>query len=351
MRDSNLARQSGYARRMDTRVDRFTTADGRRIYRLPVTLFVGFLGNAYLICGGESPILVDCGSGMEPSNEDLENGFQQIRERFDEPLTLADIGRIVITHGHIDHFGGLGFLRRHTDAPVAVHALDRRVLSGWEERVIVASKKVANFLAGAGIRDQLQDAYMQMYLSTKGLVRSTPVDETFTEGEILGGELETIHVPGHCPGQVCVRVDDILLTGDHVLEKISPHISPEAITLSTGIGHYLSSLRRVERLTDIRLGLGGHQGEMHDVTGRAEEIRRLTEERLEGVADFCSEPRSIADVSREIFGTQHSYHVLLALLESGALVEHLYQYGELVAANAGEIEAGHNPVILYRRAR
>ena len=334
---------------MSHQVDRFTTADGRQIYRLPVAVFPGFIGNAYLICGGATPILVDCGSGQKWSNRDLERGFEQIRERFGEPLALSDVGRIVITHGHIDHFGGLGLVRRHTEAPVAVHMLDRRVLASWEERVVVASRKVGGFLEGTGIRDDLRAAYLRMYLSMKGLVRSQPVDLAFTEGELADGELEAIHVPGHCPGQVCLRVDDVLLTADHILEKISPHISPEAITLSTGIGHYLDSLGRIEHLDGIRFGLGGHHGAIADVPGRAAEIRRLVEERLESVVELCSEPRTLADVSRHVFGTQHSYHVLLALLESGALVEHLYHRGELVAANVDEIEAGEHPVIRYRR--
>ena len=65
---------------------------------------------------------------------------------------------------------------------------------------------------------------------------------------------------------------------------------------------------------------------------------------------FCAEPRPIVEVSREIFGRVRSYHVLLAILEAGAMVEHLYQRGELVAANVEEIESSGEPVIRYRRA-
>ena len=81
----------------------------------------------------------------------------------------------------------------------------------------------------------------------------------------------------------------------------------------------------MKRRDGIRLGLGGHQGRIDDVGGRAREIRRLIAERLERVVGFCAEPRPIVEVSREIFGPVKSYHVLLAILEAGAMVEHLYR--------------------------
>ena len=58
----------------------------------------------------------------------------------------SDIERIIITHGHIDHFGGLAFVKTQAEAEVGIHELDRRVLTNYEERVIVATKALGIYL-------------------------------------------------------------------------------------------------------------------------------------------------------------------------------------------------------------
>ncbi|RMH15628.1 MAG: MBL fold metallo-hydrolase [Acidobacteria bacterium] len=330
-------------------VARHRTAGGRTIYRLPLEVFPGLYGNAYLIDGGERPILVDCGSGQASSNRDLERGRELVAERFGRRIAWRDLGAIVITHGHIDHFGGLHHLRRESTAPIAVHVLDRRVLSCWEERLVVASKQVEIFLAGSGLSDERRAQYMAMYLSMKGLFRSLPAEVGFEEGPISDGDLEAIHVPGHCPGQVCLRLDDVLFTADHVLPKISPNVAPESITPWTGLGHYLLSLKQVAELPGIALGLGGHGGPIADVAGRAGEIRRHHDKRLAQIHQFCAEPRTIVELSRAVYGRVKSYHVLLALLETGAHVEHLYQRGGLCVVNLDEVESERDPVMRYQR--
>jgi glyoxylase-like metal-dependent hydrolase (beta-lactamase superfamily II) len=121
----------------------FSTAGGRTIYSFPVTAFTGLIANIYLIDNGDELILVDTGSGMEQSNLELLAGFEALREQFGLPVTLGDVDRILITHGHVDHFGGLPFVREHSQAPIGVHVLDRRVLSHYEERVVVAARRLA----------------------------------------------------------------------------------------------------------------------------------------------------------------------------------------------------------------
>jgi hypothetical protein len=66
--------------------------------------------------------------------------------------------------------------------------------------------------------------------------------------------------------------------------------------------------------------------------------------------DLLGEPRTIRDISKKLFGKVSNYNVLLALEETGAHVEYLYQRGLLSIANLSEYESriGSVPIIYQR---
>ena len=344
---------------MSTQVEtplRFRTSDGRTIYALCIEVFPDFWGNVYLIDDGSHRILVDCGSGRDESNQNLEAALRSLDDAFGYRVTLADVDCLLITHGHMDHFGGVRYVRQHTDAPIGVHVLDRRILSHYEERVIVASKQLAVYLKRCGLSEGKQQQLMAMYTYPKGRYKSMPVDFLLEEGAPLtpalnGGstdlEIGVTHVPGHCPGQVCLRLGDHMLTADHVLGRITPHQAPESITLHMGLGHYLESLDKIAEHQGIVKCLGGHEPPFDDLQKRVGEIKDAHDERLNEILDFCREPRTVADVSRSLFDTLSGYTVLLGLEEAGAHVEYLHQRGALVAANIEELEKEEDPVVRY----
>ena len=161
--------------------------------------------------------------------------------------------------------------------------------------------------------------------------------------------MQVYHVPGHCPGQICLQVDDVLLTADHVLSRTTPHQAPESITNNMGLGHYLDSLAKIEKLDEFNLALGGHEEPMPELRSRIQFIRQAHDERLDQLLEICAHPLSTAGISQALFGQVSSYHVLLALEETGAHVEYLYQRGELQAVNLDEIENSPDPVFVYQR--
>jgi glyoxylase-like metal-dependent hydrolase (beta-lactamase superfamily II) len=165
------------------------------------------------------------------------------------------------------------------------------------------------------------------------------------------GSFEMLHVPGHCAGHVVIRLHNILFSGDHVLGRISPHQSPERLTLYTGLGHYLDSLNLLEKWAGgSPLTLAGHDDPIPNLPMRLVEIRRGHAARLQLILEFLAEPHTIADVSEQLFGSVNGYNTLLAIEEAGAHVEYLHQRGLLRIVNVDELEANDGPVVTrYRR--
>jgi len=339
----------------EMKVQRFENEAGAQIFQLPLLVFPGLWGYAYLILvdyeGIPYRVLIDTGSGFGESNRHLESGLLAVGELTGHPLGLDDLTHILITHGHIDHFGGLTHVRPRTQASLGVHELDLRNLTNHEERLTVVARRLAIFLTEAGVPDKHQGQLLDLYKLTKILYQSVKVDFTYEALGMRLGPFEMLHVPGHCAGHVVIRLQDVLFCGDHVLSQITPHQSPEHLTLYTGLGHYLNSLDVLRGWAGgLRLTLGGHNTPILDLPSRLDEICALHAQRLQQVLSQLDQPHTIAEVSHNLFGEVHGYNVLLALEEAGAHVEYLYQRGLLAIDNLDQVEQSKEPLpILYSR--
>jgi glyoxylase-like metal-dependent hydrolase (beta-lactamase superfamily II) len=331
-------------------VRRFDSNTGARIYRITCLAFPGFAANLYLLLEAGPVTLIDTGSGFWDANKQLIEGVELVRSQFGEPVSLADIKRIVITHGHIDHIGGLPFLHEQLpEAEIAVHELDVRILTAYEERVAVAKKAFRRFLEQSGIEPEVLPAFMHLYGYSKTNVHRLPVARALKDNDVLDG-LRFIHTPGHCPGQVCIALGDVLFSADHVLPEISPHQAPESIMPYTGLGHYLDSLEKIGRTGGFDVALGGHGEPIRDVYKRVTELREGHERKLEKVLDTirqAPEPLTANEISQKLYTHVEGFHVLLALEEIAAHVEYLYQHGKLKIANLDEFQREENPPIRY----
>lgn len=328
---------------------RYESSNGLVIYKLPVMAFPGHVTNCYLALA-DKLTLIDTGSGIPESNKSMLTAFENVRTKFGEKCDLPDVKRVILTHGHIDHFGGLNFVSEKSGAEVGIHLLDMSTIRDFQERLIVSSRNLQVYLSHAGLDEATVKDYVERNKWSKHMFKAQPVDFTFDEEDVVGGTFEIFHAPGHCPGQVVMRCGDVLFTADHVLARTTPNQSPESIIHYNGLGHYFGALKKVRKFEGIRLALGGHEEEMHDLQGRIDGIVAFHETRLARTLEICSEPKSIKQIAAELFPKARDYHIILALFEAGAHVEYLHERGKLVVENIEEVERESNPVLRYQRA-
>ena len=333
-------------------VKQFVSSTGLRIYRIPCRVFENLTARVYLLVGAGPLTLVDTGSGQGESTRQILAGLEAVRDEFGEPIRPADIERILITHGHVDHVGGLWELLDATGAEVGIHRLDSRVLTAAEERAVVGRRRMLSFLQRAGVDPADRGELVGTVRYSRRPRRKVPIDVTLCDGRELDG-LRLIHTPGHSPGHVCMAAGDVLLSADHILARTIPQIWPESMIPHTGLDHYLDSLEKIRRTDGLELALAGHEPVIRDVykridTIRASHLRRL--DRLTDILGKAERPLCVSEISRRMYSPGNGLFVVLALTDVAARVEYLHQRGQVTVANLDEVEAEENPVFRYHAA-
>ncbi len=330
-------------------LQRYETSSGAQIFRLPLEVFSAYYAFAHLIVTDSACILIDVGSGFGASHGDLLAGFEQVRREFSLPVAIDELDRIVITHGHVDHFGGLTQAKAASpNAKVSVHELDRAVLINYDERVLVTSKGMTDFLQRSGVPADRRKRLMDMYMLGKRAFKSVQVDQTLRDGDVVDGVLRVYHVPGHTPGLMMLQIDDVLLTADHILPHTSVALAPESLMPYTGVGHYLESLKKAIDVQNVRIALGGHEEAMESFHEVAQRTYQLSLEKIDRLLDHCREPHTIYELTCRIYGDMDGYGELLKLTQTGARIEYLNQRGLVMIENLDALELEESPVLRYQ---
>ncbi len=330
-------------------IQKFVSNTGVRIYRIPCQVFEGLSARVYLLLGIETPTLVDTGSGLGESTRQILAGLETVSRQFSEHFRVEDIGRIIVSHGHIDHIGGLSELIRATGARVAVHPLDSVAVTARRQYTVVRNSRLSSFLQRAGVDRSSRAELLNMSHDSGNPVEAATVEWSLADGQDLDG-LRIIHAPGHSPGLVCLGVGDILLSADHILARTVSQQWPESVAAYTGLGHYLDSLDKVQRMPGFTSALAAHEQAIHDVYGRIETIRGSLLRRLERLLETLRkvrQPLSVHEITVQLYPDVTGFRALLAITDVGSRVEYLHQRGRLLVANLDECEQEENPVYRF----
>lgn len=305
-------------------------------------------GRAYLVLEAGPPTLVDAGSGDLTSNTDIMASFETIRHEFGETIRLEDVSRILITHAHFDHVGGLSFFVDRQKVEVGLHPLERSTLFAQEEHHILRKQGWEQLRRRIGAEQLPKSPFFDvrpLLPKQKKLEITIDMEDRTT----LDG-LTFLHTPGHASGHVCIVADGLLLCGDHLLSRTIPQLWPESTRPYLGLGHYLDSLKQLRRTEGLTIGLAGHERVIDNVYRRIDDIFAAQDRRNSRVLQTLTKadgPLTVAELTRSIYAVSTSRYAILALMDIAARVEYLHHRGALKIANLNEIATDINTAWKY----
>jgi glyoxylase-like metal-dependent hydrolase (beta-lactamase superfamily II) len=279
---------------------------------------------------------------------------------------VDDVHTVVVTHSHPDHFGGAMRLRYETGADLVTHETFRSLfdtsdiddsedsadldLNSPDDRAAAIERYFDRPSPWGGRRHRPPPEFLERMRNggvPGGMFTMPRPSRPLTDGQTVAlarREWVALHTPGHTYDHLCLYDPEfgVVLTGDHVLPSITPHISG-LTPHSDPLALFFESLRRVAEMTDVTVALPAHGHPFTDLSGRAEHIIEHHEDRLDIIRAACGDlpAGSVNDFMRVLF-RERSWGEM-AESETYAHLEHLRELGELSRTSDAGI-ARYTPV-------
>jgi glyoxylase-like metal-dependent hydrolase (beta-lactamase superfamily II) len=321
------------------------------VHRIPVPIPFPQAGgpvNVYLVEEkGGGVLLWDSGLGSAEGMAAIEEGFQRLGRRFDE------VRRIVISHGHVDHYGAARFVeeKHGGEIPAYAHPADVPKMSEAGPRFRDRLPLIGAYLTKLGVPPEVLLAIHDQGARSHGLARRVREVRLFHGGEVIEAQhlsLRVLHMPGHTPGLLCLHDEArrLFFSADHLLEKVSPNpiieLGPNG---EEGVFRpllaYVESVSRMREL-ELDLVLPGHGPPF---TGHRPIIDRLLAfygKRQARIRELLSRgPRTAWEIARELFPAARPGDSFLTVSETIANLEMLEHRGEAARSLADGVYRFH----------
>ncbi len=178
--------------------------------------------NVHLVELDEGFMLIDSGVATKECFQVLESALAE------RGVKWPDVRTLLLTHYHPDHIGLSWKILELTGARLVMHRADAAYLE--ELARLDGLPWYAQTMRIGGVPPDLAAGMESALRGNRPAFRTHHPHQILEGGETLAvraGTFEVIWTPGHTPGHVCLYSPEqrVLISGDHVLEKITPNIA------------------------------------------------------------------------------------------------------------------------------
>jgi glyoxylase-like metal-dependent hydrolase (beta-lactamase superfamily II) len=305
----------------------------------------------YAFIGDAGTVLVDPGWDTAEGRQAVAAGLVTAG------AALRDVVGVVVTHIHPDHHGLSGWLREESGAWIAMHPVEAETLPGrlagrtWNHRHAGLDR---DWLRGHGVPDDDLAVLSVDPAQIAGLLNMAEPDRFLGDGNRLpipDREVRAIWTPGHTPGHLCLHdaAAGVLLTGDHLLPRISPNIGVDRGRDGDPLTAYLASLDAVARFRADE-ALPAHEYRFRRIDVRAADLvahhQRRSAEVLRAV-DHLAQPTAWAIAAHLTWS--RGWAALHGMMRRMALAETLAHLHHL--RTTGDLAQGPGTPLVWRRPR
>jgi glyoxylase-like metal-dependent hydrolase (beta-lactamase superfamily II) len=256
---------------------------------------------------------------------------------------------VIVTHSHPDHYGGAAQLRAESGADIITHRLFRTFYDPTEppdvdaEELALMMRSPFDAPPWGGpamdvpwkrkLRMRAAQNFPRLMKVPTPSVRLRETDRM----KFAKRDWVAVHTPGHTHDHLCLFDPETgtLLSGDHVLPSITPHISGltahgDPLTL------FFDSLDKIGNFSNqISIALPAHGTPFTNVGERVQQIKDHHAERLQKLRDTSnslSRPASVMEFSTHLFSPRAQG--AMADSEAYAHLEHLRLLGDFERRDA-----------------
>ncbi|MGH9134602.1 MAG: MBL fold metallo-hydrolase [Ilumatobacteraceae bacterium] len=323
--------------------------------------------NCYVLEDERGAAIVDPGLAGSASRRALKSRLESAG------IPLNRVHTVIVTHSHPDHFGAAGWLRHETGADIVTHRRFRLMWDPAEPPDVDVEEAVLD-ICGDGARDTelgcdpgrdttraelaqrarprmpwdpapwggsgmtiplRRRARLRLAAQFPRLLRvpvpSVRLDDAATI-RLARREWVALHTPGHTEDHLCLfdPADGVMLSGDHVLPTITPHIGGFG-PFPDPLACFFDSLDKVATHgPDTSICLPAHGHPFTNLAGRVDAIKRHHRERLDTLRAAVAgigRPASVNELSGHLFSARAQG--AMADSETFAHLEHLRLAGEV----------------------